>query len=328
MSAISSRQVSNFVFTRSPCTPGRPRQPKPYSSPARGKRAERDAFLQHHGRPPEGIRVVLVMAGRVDLVPGGQADEDGVVVDGEVVQQLGLAFQEPPVVDVICGRHRSGRPRGGLVRRRSAVLGAERGGRLRIACDLAEHLRAFGQRTLAPLLLGHLREVASSGSPAASARACSASAVASSISMPAMHRVCRRGPYQGHPPRYIALTCAFMLRRVRFCPRIRPRAERRPADRPCWCRWCRRAGCRPRRPEWSRRSGRRPRCGRRAAPGPRPCPCSCPSRRLCGVTLRTLMMATPAAAACALAISLPARPLMRPRTVALNPRTLLRDVAH
>lgn len=92
--------------------------------------------------------MVLVAARRIGLVPDGETDEHGVVVDREVVQQLSLACQEPPVVDVVI-RHRSGRPRRLPGRRGAAILGVERGDRLRIKGDLPEDLRAFGWDPLA-----------------------------------------------------------------------------------------------------------------------------------------------------------------------------------
>ncbi|MFE9313450.1 hypothetical protein ACFYM5_38835 [Streptomyces sp. NPDC006706] len=48
--------------------------PYPYTS-LRKERAQQQALLQDDRSPPEGVGVVLIMPGRVDLVALGHADE-------------------------------------------------------------------------------------------------------------------------------------------------------------------------------------------------------------------------------------------------------------
>ncbi|MFD4977039.1 hypothetical protein [Streptomyces sp. NPDC058424] len=48
------------------------------------ERAEEDTLLKKDSCPPEDVWVVLVVAGRIDLVPGRKGNEHEVVVDREV----------------------------------------------------------------------------------------------------------------------------------------------------------------------------------------------------------------------------------------------------
>jgi hypothetical protein len=72
MSEIRSRQASNFRVHPLPVHPEvRHGHAEAVQLVAGGQGPEHDALLQHHGRPPEGVRVMLVVTGRVDPVPGG-----------------------------------------------------------------------------------------------------------------------------------------------------------------------------------------------------------------------------------------------------------------